>query len=116
MEAIGRLAGGVAHDFNNLLTVITGYGEMLIDGLEADEDRRPAEQILKAAGRAASLTRQLLTFSRRQALAPQVLMLDQIVADAKKMLGALSRGLNSRSRSIRAGQRSRRSRAHDRCS
>jgi PAS domain S-box-containing protein len=89
MEAIGRLAGGVAHDFNNLLTVITGYGEMLVDGLAADEDRRPAEQILKAAGRAASLTRQLLTFSRRQALAPQVLMLDQIVADAKKMLGRL---------------------------
>jgi CheY-like chemotaxis protein len=62
---------------------------MLVDGLGADEDRRPAEQILKAAGRAASLTRQLLTFSRRQALAPQVLMLDQIVADAKKMLGRL---------------------------
>jgi PAS domain S-box-containing protein len=89
MEAIGRLAGGVAHDFNNLLTVITGYGEMLIDGLQADGDRRPAEQILKAASRAASLTRQLLTFSRRQALAPQVLVLDQIVADAKKMLGRL---------------------------
>jgi PAS domain S-box-containing protein len=89
MEAIGRLAGGVAHDFNNLLTVITGYGEQLIDRLEPDEDRHPAEQILKAAGRAASLTRQLLTFSRRQALAPQVLMLDQIVADAKKMLSRL---------------------------
>ena len=67
MEAIGRLAGGVAHDFNNLLMAIHGYAEMLVaEPREGDERRADAEEILKAADRAAGLTRQLLAFSSRQ--------------------------------------------------
>ncbi len=90
MEAVGRLAGGVAHDFNNLLTAITGYSELLLQNL-ADHDplHQDVEQIRKAAQRAASLTRQLLAFSRRQALQPQVLDLNATVADMKKMLRRL---------------------------
>ena len=87
LEAIGQLAGGVAHDFNNLLTVITGYGEMLIHSNTADE--RPVEEILKAAQRASGLTRQLLAFSRRQVLQPQVLNLSMSVVKISAMLGRL---------------------------
>jgi len=75
MEAVGRLAGGLAHDFNNLLTIITGYSQMVLDGLEADEPQRGSvEEVLRAAETAAALTSQLLAFSRRQIVQPQVLM------------------------------------------
>jgi PAS domain S-box-containing protein len=87
MEAIGRLAGGVAHDFNNLLAVITGYSEMMARRLaEASPERRHAGEILKAATRAAGLTRQLLAFSRKQILEPKVLDLNAVVIDVEKML------------------------------
>ncbi|MBA3847652.1 MAG: PAS domain S-box protein, partial [Planctomycetes bacterium] len=87
MDAIGRLAGGVAHDFNNLLTVITGYGEIIQQGLDAHHPLRShAEQMLKAAWRAAQLTRQLLAFGRRQVLQPRVVDLNAIVADMGKLL------------------------------
>jgi len=90
MEAVGRLAGGVAHDFNNALGVITGYGELLQSGLAPEDTRhRYAEEIGKAARRAASFTRQLLAFSRRQTIQPVVLDLNSVVADTDKMLRRL---------------------------
>jgi len=90
MEAVGRLAGGIAHDFNNLLTVISGHTEILSSLIEPDErPRRSVEQIGKAAGRAASLTRQLLAFSRMQILQPKVLDLNVVVAELSKMLPSL---------------------------
>ena len=90
MEAIGRLAGGVAHDFNNLLTVILGYAAHLLSTppLEIDS-REAAEEIQKAGERAATLTRQLLAFSRRQILQPRVLDLNTIVSGMDKMLSRL---------------------------
>jgi signal transduction histidine kinase len=90
MEAIGRLAGGVAHDFNNLLTVITGYSEMLRSGLSVDDPVRSAlEEIGKAAERGGTLTRQLLIFSRRQALAPKSVNVNDLVSNMEKMLRRL---------------------------
>ena len=90
MEAIGRLAAGVAHDFNNYLTVIMGNGQFLLSDLDVDDPRRiDAQEVLKAARSAASVTRQLLAFSRRQVLEPQVLDLNGLVANLKKMLGRL---------------------------
>jgi PAS domain S-box-containing protein len=90
MEAVGQLAGGVAHDFNNLLTVITGYGQMLLEAPELGQtQRRSAEQVLKAATRAAGLTKQLLAFSRRQVLQPKVLDLNEVVGDMEKLLRPL---------------------------
>jgi PAS domain S-box-containing protein len=87
MEAVGRLAGGVAHDFNNMLTVITGYCQMILDSPSADETiRSDMQQVLRAADRATSLTRQLLAFSRRQMVQPKVLDADAIVLDMKAML------------------------------
>ena len=87
MEAVGRLAGGVAHDFNNLLGVITGYGEIVHRRL-ADEDplKGKVEQVLKAAERAAGLTRQLLAFGRKQVLQPKILDLNTVVSDVDRML------------------------------
>jgi signal transduction histidine kinase len=90
MEAVGRLAGGVAHDFNNLLTVIRGNADVLLDRDSADAvQRRSAEQIRKASDRAASMTRQLLAFSRMQVLQPRVLDLNAIVSEMGKMLPRL---------------------------
>jgi two-component system, cell cycle sensor histidine kinase and response regulator CckA len=90
MEAVGRLAGGVAHDFNNAIGVIIGYGTLLKDRLVGDDlSRRYADEIGKAGQRAASLTRQLLAFSRKQVLQPTVLDLNSIVADMDKMLRRL---------------------------
>jgi C4-dicarboxylate-specific signal transduction histidine kinase len=90
MEAIGRLAGGVAHDFNNLLMAIHGYAEMLVQNLEQGDDRRTdAEEIIKAADRAAGLTRQLLAFSRRQVITQQAVALDKLVESTQKMLQRL---------------------------
>jgi PAS domain S-box-containing protein len=89
MEAVGRLAGGIAHDFNNLLTAISGYSEFLIEGLEDERLRRHADEIRKAAARAASLTGQLLAFSRRQVLQPRVLDLNAVVSDMDMMLRRL---------------------------
>jgi two-component system, cell cycle sensor histidine kinase and response regulator CckA len=87
MEAIGRLAGGVAHDFNNILTAILGYSEVLLT--QAGEDhpwREDLEEIRKAGERAAGLTRQLLAFSRKQVLAPEVIDLGAVVANVDKIL------------------------------
>jgi signal transduction histidine kinase len=90
MEAVGRLAGGVAHDFNNLLTIIRGNSDLLIDREGSDNfHRRCVEQIQKAAGRAVSMTRQLLAFSRMQVLQPRVIELNMIVAEMGKMLPRL---------------------------
>ena len=87
LEGIGRLAGGVAHDFNNLLGVITGYGELMRRQLPEDHPLRPRlEQMLKAADRAAGLTRQLLAFGRKQVMKPKVLDLNVAVRDLGKML------------------------------
>jgi signal transduction histidine kinase len=87
MEAIGRLAGGIAHDFNNLLMVISGYSEFLLDRLSQEPVlRAPAQEISNAAGRATSLTRQLLAFSRKQMLAPKILDLNEVVTENLKML------------------------------
>jgi two-component system, cell cycle sensor histidine kinase and response regulator CckA len=89
MEAIGRLAGGVAHDFNNLLTVIRGYSRMLLDRAAGHEFRGGLERIDDAADRAASLTSQLLAFSRRQVLQPKIFSLNSLVQNLEKMLRRL---------------------------
>jgi signal transduction histidine kinase/CheY-like chemotaxis protein len=90
MEAVGRLAGGVAHDFNNLLTVIRGHGDLLLDGPNLDDlQRHSLDQIQKASGKAVTMTRQLLAFSRMQVLQPRVLDLNAVVAEMGKMLPRL---------------------------
>jgi PAS domain S-box-containing protein len=90
VEAVGRLAGGVAHDFNNILTAISGYTELLLRKLAANDPLfRLAEQIRKSTERASGLTRQLLAFSRKQALQPRVLDLSNVVTDIEKMLRRL---------------------------
>jgi PAS domain S-box-containing protein len=90
MEAIGRLAGGVAHDFNNLLTVINGYSEVLLaQAGRGEKIHEPLEEIHKAGERAASLTRQLLAFSRKSILQPRVLDLNVLISDTQRMLRRL---------------------------
>ena len=90
MEAVGRLAGGVAHDFNNLVTVISGYSDLLLMSLAKENPlRRHVEEVKKAGDRAASLTRQLLAFSRRQVLDPQVLDLNAVISNVDRMLRRL---------------------------
>jgi PAS domain S-box-containing protein len=89
MEEVGRLAGGVAHDFNNLLTAILSYVDLLLPSIEDPSAREDADEIRKAALRAADLTRQLLAFSRRQVLQPKLLDLNAIVLETEKLLGRL---------------------------
>ncbi|MCS7091695.1 MAG: PAS domain S-box protein [Verrucomicrobiota bacterium] len=90
MEAIGQLAGGVAHDFNNLLTVIQGNATLLLSARNLSPAHwRAAEQICQAAERAANLTRQLLTFSRRQVAQPRTLDLNELVHQISRMLGRI---------------------------
>ncbi|HEY6272912.1 MAG TPA: ATP-binding protein [Terriglobales bacterium] len=90
MEAIGRLAGGIAHDFNNLLTVINGYTSMLVETLSENDPRRTdALRVKHAALQAATLTRQLLAFSRKQVLSPVTLHLNQVVSDLSRILPRL---------------------------
>jgi two-component system, cell cycle sensor histidine kinase and response regulator CckA len=90
MEAVGRLAGGVAHDFNNMLTVIAGYNQMMLDHLSPlDPVRGYAEEVLKAADRAAALTGQLLAFSRRQAVQARVFNVNATLVNTEKMLRRL---------------------------
>jgi signal transduction histidine kinase len=90
MEAVGRLAGGVAHDFNNLLTIIRGNSDLLKDREGSDAfHQKCVDQIQKAAGRAVSMTRQLLAFSRMQVLQPRVIDLNGVVAEMGKMLPRL---------------------------
>ncbi len=90
MEAIGRLAGGIAHDFNNLLTAIEGYSDFLLKSLAPDDERRgDAAEIKKAAESAATLTRQLLAFSRRQIFRLKVLDCNAVICNTQKMLKRL---------------------------
>jgi PAS domain S-box-containing protein len=98
LVAIGQLAGGVAHDFNNVLTAIQGYSHLILEGLASDDphDWPPGPQlradlgdVVQAAERAAGLTRQLLAFSRRQILQPQVLDLNGVITEFERMLRRL---------------------------
>jgi signal transduction histidine kinase/CheY-like chemotaxis protein/streptogramin lyase len=87
MEAIGRLSGGVAHDFNNLLTVINGYSDLILNGIqEEDSLLHCVREIQKAGGRAAALTQQLLAFSRKQVMSPSVVNLNPVVRDVEDLL------------------------------
>ncbi len=87
MEAVGRLAGGIAHDFNNLLTAIIGYTEIVLTSLDPKDERRAdAEEIGRAAMRAADLTRQMLAFSRRQVLQPKIIDLNTALGKVEPML------------------------------
>jgi len=90
MEAVGQLAGGVAHDFNNMLGVIIGYSEMILEQVDPSQQyRAELEQIQKAAKRSAGLTRQLLTYARKQTVAPRVLDLNETVEGMLNMLRRL---------------------------
>ena len=90
MEAVGRLAVGVAHDFNNLLTVIRGYSELIVMTVEPDASvRMHAEEVLKAADRAAGVTSQLLAFSRKQVLELRIVKVNEVVANVEKLLRRL---------------------------
>jgi PAS domain S-box-containing protein len=90
MEAVGRLAGGVAHDFNNVLTAIFGYVDLLLDAMDpADERRGDAEEIKRAASRAAALTRQLLAFSRKQILQPRRVNLNEVIGNIQGLITKL---------------------------
>ena len=90
LEAVGRLAGGVAHDFNNLLTVIISYSQLLLSELEPDAPTRVyVEETRNAADRAAALTRQLLTFSRKQILQPKPVRLNDVVGGTETLLRRL---------------------------
>jgi two-component system, cell cycle sensor histidine kinase and response regulator CckA len=90
LEAIGRLAGGITHDFNNVLTIITGYSDLLLDRIPADSNLREAVSEINSAGyRAATLTRQLLSFSRKQECQPALIDLNGVVSNLEGMLRRL---------------------------
>jgi two-component system cell cycle sensor histidine kinase/response regulator CckA len=91
MESIGILAGGVAHDFNNILTAISGYGETIRDNIPADNGllRESVEQVLRAADRAAELTKSLLAFSRKQLLRPRQVEVGAIIRNTSKLISRL---------------------------
>jgi len=89
MEAVGRLAGGVAHDFNNLLTVMFGYSDILLQGLEPGPLHEAMQEVRRAGERAAALTRQLLAFSRKQTLVPEVLDMGDVVSGLSTMVERL---------------------------
>jgi two-component system, cell cycle sensor histidine kinase and response regulator CckA len=90
LESVGRLAGGIAHDFNNLLTVINGYSDLLLRELSCDDPKRELVTEIREIGRrAASLTRQLLAFSRKQIRHPQPLILDATIGDMQHMIARL---------------------------
>src|SRR5207249_422835 len=86
-KSIVNLAGGIAHEFNNLLTAIIGYSELVLNEIRNDDpQRRNIEEIKRAGERAASLTKQLLAYSRKQVLQPRVLDLNAVIAELDKML------------------------------
>jgi PAS domain S-box-containing protein len=90
MEAVGRLAGGVAHDFNNLLVVISSYAQLILNDLGPHDPRRDdAAEILKASASAASLTRQLLAFSRQEVIQPRLVVLQELLSSSESMLQRL---------------------------
>ena len=90
LESIGRLAAVVAHDFNNLLTVINGYSEVLRKNIDPEDWKyEPVAEIEAAGAKAASLTQQLLAFSRRQVVQPEIINLNDIIEDLQKILGRL---------------------------
>ena len=90
MEAVGRLAGGVAHDFNNVLTAVFGYVDLLLEQFEGDDPRRAdLQEIRRSAERAASLTRQLLAFSRKQVMQPRQLDLNEVIGGLQQLLSRL---------------------------
>jgi two-component system cell cycle sensor histidine kinase/response regulator CckA len=89
MEAVGRLAGGVAHDFNNLLMVINGYTEVLLEELKSGAMHQKVQSIQQAADRAATLTRQLLAFSRKQLLELKVVDVNTVISDMERLLRPL---------------------------
>lgn len=90
MEAVGRLAGGVAHEFNNLLMAIQGFASLLLDELSAESPLRPdLEEIQKAAQQGELLTRQLLSFGRRQILQRQILDVNQVISGTRPLLARL---------------------------
>ena len=89
MEAVGRLAGGVAHDFNNLLMVINGYTEVLLEELKPGAMQQKVQSIQQAADRAATLTRQLLAFSRKQLLELKVVDVNTVISDMERLLRPL---------------------------
>lgn len=90
LESVGRLAGGIAHDFNNMLTAINGYSELILRELKEESSiRQKVQEIKKAGERSASLTQQLLAFSRRQVLKPQLLDLNNVINDMSSLLRRL---------------------------
>ena len=90
MEAVGRLAGGVAHDFNNILSVVLSYAQMICEDLEPEAPLRDdVEEIRRAAMRAVALTRHLLAFSRKEVFEPRLLDVNDVIAEAEKLLRRL---------------------------
>jgi signal transduction histidine kinase len=89
MEAVGRLAGGVAHDFNNLLTVISSYAELILFDPAMEKGRGEIQEIRGAAARAAKLTRQLLAFSRRQAMEPRIINPNDVIRGVEQLIRGL---------------------------